>query len=371
MTFRSRRTRISGSPNRTHPDIARDTKLINEIRSRLEEFGEYDVVHSYLMALIPALAEIGQRTDAATVVTLNAYQGVCAKNDLLYRNAEHCESKSLLKCIDCIGRTGFRDNEHGYLYETGGQLLSLRLVRSADECFDRIDAFRAPSEHVRANYTQFGYDRDKIHVIPHPVDEEFLIDPQRGFTEPYKLLYVGYLVERKGVRKLIPILDSVRDSDFEFELTVVGTGGLESTLRAQAEDRGLRNQVTFAGFVPNGELPAVYAAHDCFVYPGIWEEPLARVYLESLATGTPIVTSEYGTVSEIIGGGGVTTDGSVDDFRRKILDLVRADRFTEVSRRGRQKATEYDLATIIEDLIDVYAEVRSQNTGVGVYASTS
>ncbi|KMT45741.1 hypothetical protein EL22_27840 [Halostagnicola sp. A56] len=58
----------------SHPHT--DTKLINEIRSRLEEFGEYDVVHSYLMALIPALAEIGQRTDAATVVTLNAYQGV-------------------------------------------------------------------------------------------------------------------------------------------------------------------------------------------------------------------------------------------------------------------------------------------------------
>lgn len=352
----------------SHPHT--DTRLNREVTARLDEFGEFDVVHSYLMSLIPAIAEVGKATDASTVVTLNAYKGVCAKNDLLYRNEERCESKSIGKCLRCIGSTGFNDDEYGYLYQTGSQLFSLQLVREATQRFDHVDAFRAPSEHVRENYVQFGYDRNKIRVIPHPVDENFLVDHRSEFTEPYNLLYVGYLIESKGVRKLIPILDSLNDGEFEFNLTIVGTGGLESTLRKQAEEHNVENRVEFAGFVPNGELPRVYAEHDCFVYPGIWDEPLARVYLEALSTGTPIVTSEYGVVEEIVGEGGVTTDGSIDDFRRKILQLARDDSFRELSQGGRRKATEYDLETVIEEITEMYTEVQDQSSSAEIHAGS-
>ncbi|WP_256558477.1 glycosyltransferase family 4 protein [Salinilacihabitans rarus] len=347
--------------NSRHPHT--DTRLNEEVTARLDEFGEYDVVHSYLMSLIPAIAAVGKETDAGTVVTLNAYQGVCPKNDLLYLNERQCERKSIPKCLNCIARTGFENEEYGYCYRTASQLFSLRLVRSAERRLAHVDAFRAPSDHVRENYVRFGYDRDRIHVVPHPVDEEFSIDHRSDFAEPYGLLYVGSLIERKGVKKLIPILEAATDGAFDFELTVVGTGGLESTLREQAAERGVDHLVEFAGFVPNAELPPVYAEHDCFVYPGIWEEPLARVYLEALATGTPIVSSEYGAVAEIIGEGGVTTDGSVGGFREAILRLVRGDRLRALSRGGKRKAREYDRERVLGGLLEIYGAVSDRGRG--------
>jgi glycosyltransferase involved in cell wall biosynthesis len=101
----------------------------------------------------------------------------------------------------------------------------------------------------------------------------------------------------------------------------------------------------------------VYATHDCFVYPGIWEEPLGRVYLEALASGTPIVTSAYGSIGEVVGDAGRLTDGSVADFRRTLLETVRAGRLTEMSAAARRRADDFGLETVVEDIEALYASL--------------
>lgn len=336
------------------------TRLNKEILARREELRSYDIVHSYLMRLMPSVANVGKSADIGTVVTLNAYGGTCAKNDLLYLNQEQCQHKSTRKCAECILRSGSRDGSHGYLYQTMSRMFNLRLVNTGESRLEHIDGFRAPSAHVRNNYTSFGYDPQKISVIPHPVDEDFLIPHESDFEEPYNLLYVGALETHKGVDKLIPILSSLNQADTTFTLTVAGTGSLEKKLQKQANEYSVTELVDFRGFVPNKQLPEVYAAHDCFVYPGIWEEPLARVYLESLATGTPVVTSEYGSITEIIGGGGTTTDGSVEGFVRTITKIVDQNQLQTYSEQGKQKVSDYDLSKIIPEIVSLYDEINSQ-----------
>ncbi|MDB2253511.1 glycosyltransferase family 4 protein [Halorubrum ezzemoulense] len=340
--------------NSSHPHT--NTRLNKEVSSRLAELRGFDIVHSYLTPLIPSIAQIGESSSVKTFVTLNAYGGTCAKNDLLYRDQKQCQSKSTLKCMNCISRTGF-DSESGYLYETASELLNLRLINSGERRLEHIDGFRAPSAHVRDNYVQFGYDADKIAVIPHPVDEDFIIPHESNFSEPYKLLYVGGLEKHKGADKLIPILSSLAHTDVKFTLTVVGTGSLEEKIRKQAQAENVANLINFRGFVPNKALPKVYASHDCFVYPGIWEEPLARVYLESLAAGTPIVTSEYGTIGEIVGDAGQLTDGSVDGFRDAILEIADSETLNAKSEAANEQVTNFDRSQVIEDIEKLYTDV--------------
>jgi glycosyltransferase involved in cell wall biosynthesis len=259
--------------------------------------------------------------------------------------------------VNCISRTGF-DSDNGYLYETASELLNLRLINTGERRLEHIDGFRAPSSHVRDNYVQFGYDSKKIAVIPHPADEDFIIPHESDFSEPYKLLYVGALETHKGVDKLVPILSSLSQTDTEFSLTVVGTGSLEEKLRKQASDNGVTELIDLRGFVPNKELPDVYASHDCFVYPGIWEEPLGRVYLEALATGTPIVTSEYGAISDIVADGGLTVDGTVSEFSEAITNIVKHDRFVELSAGATRKSKEYRLDDVISRIEKMYDEIK-------------
>jgi glycosyltransferase involved in cell wall biosynthesis len=98
----------------------------------------------------------------------------------------------------------------------------------------------------------------------------------------------------------------------------------------------------------------VYVNHDCFVYPGIWDEPLGRVYLEALATGTPMVTTDYGNISSIVGPGGVTTEGTVEDFVDTLLRVVRENRLPELSTGATSQAERYRLDRVIDDIECVY-----------------
>lgn len=348
---------LSGASAHPHTD----TKLNREIEARAETFSDYDVVHSYLPSLIPSISQLGKRLDVSTVITLNAYRGVCPKNDLLYRNQEQCGHRSTPRCIDCIGRSSFAGEDHGYLYTASSQLLSLRLINVGTRRLQYIDGFRAPAQHVRDNYVQFGFDPERISVIPHPVDEQFLVPHQSDFEEPYQLLYVGSLSKHKGVEKLVPILASLNEDDPSFELTIVGTGGLERALRGQVREYDVEGQVTFTGFIPNGELPNVYAAHDCLVYPCIWEEPLARVYLEALATGTPVVTRGYGTISEILGEAGQLADGSTGDFRKQILHVVEADLLPEMSTAAKEQITRFRVPPIVRQIETMYETATSRD----------
>jgi glycosyltransferase involved in cell wall biosynthesis len=345
--------------NSRHPHT--NTRLNKEIVSRRNELQTFDVVHSYMTPLLPSIARVGEDSDVKTVVTLNAYGGTCAKNDLLYLNREKCQNKSTHKCLNCIARTGFENDDHSYLYQFASKLFSLRLINAGESRLENVDAFRAPSAHVRENYVQFGYDQDRISVIPHPLDDRFDVPHTSEFIEPYKLLYVGYLEKHKGVEKLIPLMASLAESNVDFSLTIAGSGGLESTLQAQAKEYGVTDAIEFLGFVPYEELPEVYASHDCFVYPGIWDEPLARVYLECFATGTPVVTSEYGSIEEIVGNAGRVTDGSPAGFRDALLDIVADGELDTMSSAAKDRVAEFRLSKIIGEIEKMYAEIDSSD----------
>jgi len=71
------------------------------IMSRESELASYDIVHSYLMRSIPAMGKIGLNTTAKTIVTLNAYGGICPRNDLLCMGDKQCTGNGLMKCATC------------------------------------------------------------------------------------------------------------------------------------------------------------------------------------------------------------------------------------------------------------------------------
>jgi glycosyltransferase involved in cell wall biosynthesis len=145
-----------------------------------------------------------------------------------------------------------------------------------------------------------------------------------------------------------------RRSSEAFRLTVVGNGGLRSELEAQTRSHGLESAVTFAGRVPNDDLPGIYAGHDVFCYPGRWDEPFGRVFLEALATGTPTVASDVGSVGDIVGDGGRTTDGTPHGFVDAILDLVRAGELRTVSEAATRKVEEYRAETVVPRFVELY-----------------
>ena len=343
--------------NSKHPHT--NTRLNKEIVSRLGELRTFDVVHSYMTPLIPSIARVGEDSDVKTVVTLNAYGGTCAKNDLQYLDQMQCKQKSNLKCLNCISRSGF-SNKHGYLYNTAGELFSLRLINIGENRLRHIDAFQALSHHVMTTYSNFGFPEERIQVIPNILDEKFLIKHQNQFSNPYQLIYVGSLEKHKGVQMLPEIMSYLKiNSNMDFNLTIVGDGGLQSKLQNGFKQEQISSEVTFTGQISNNKLPRLYAEHDLFIYPGIWNEPFGRVFIESLAAGTPIIGTNVGALENIAGSAGVVTEPTPRKLAESINHLVKSKEIEKLANNTKKEARRFSKERVIRDFENLYSRMMS------------
>lgn len=109
------------------------------------------------------------------------------------------------------------------------------------------------------------------------------------------LATVGALIPRKGQVFAIEALAHLSDA----ELLLAGAGPDEAALRAKASELGLSARVHFLGAVPHGDLPWVLSAADVFVLPTA-SEGLANAWVETLACGTPIVTTPIPGAQELL-----------------------------------------------------------------------
>lgn len=123
-------------------------------------------------------------------------------------------------------------------------------------------------------------------VVPNGVDDRFFMACQGRKLRrdrPY-LLVVGRLVEYKGVDHVIRALPNLS----KYDLLIAGTGPYRAELEELTRTLGVTDRVEFLGYVPDDELPTLYA--DATVYLSLSHiEAYGITVGEALAAGTPAV----------------------------------------------------------------------------------
>ena len=146
-----------------------------------------------------------------------------------------------------------------------------------------------------------------VTVIPYGLTIEAKPPQERLPTEVPRLLFVGRLDERKGLRYLLEALPLVLAKQ-PVSLRVVGKGILEQEIKSQCHTMNLDNVVEFLGFVSKEELALEYAGCDIFVLPAIVDskgdtEGLGIVMIEALAHQKPVIASAVGGIVDVIQSG--------------------------------------------------------------------
>ena len=146
-----------------------------------------------------------------------------------------------------------------------------------------------------------------IAMIPYGLTIEAKSPKPRAEGAIPRLLFVGRLDERKGLRYLLEAMPKIL-ADQPVELRIVGKGHLEAEVKAQCQEMGLDQAVRFLGFVTKEELAEEYAACDVFVLPAIVDskgdtEGLGIVMIEALAHGKPVIASNVGGIPDVITNG--------------------------------------------------------------------
>jgi len=121
--------------------------------------------------------------------------------------------------------------------------------------------------------------------------------------EALSVVYVGLLVPHKGVHTAVEALSRLPPESLErVRLTILGSGhpDYESHLRELVRTKALSSHVTFLDPIPRAQLPNFLARHHVLVMPSVWEEPLALIMQEALASGLALVGSATGGTKEVI-----------------------------------------------------------------------
>ena len=208
------------------------------------------------------------------------------------------------------GNTGipFLATSHGAdLYALRGRLLDV-LKRFV---IGKAAAVTVVSHPMREALDAIGADTSKVSVQSMGVDltAQYFPDP-RVVRSTNEILFVGRLVEKKGVRHLIAALPSILAKRPDACLTIAGFGPEESMLKQLALQLGVGKQVRFLGGVSQSGLPDLYRRAAVFVAPFVQavsgdQEGLGLVMVEAIGCGCPVVAGDVPAVRQVFGQMGV------------------------------------------------------------------
>ncbi len=182
------------------------------------------------------------------------------------------------------------------------------------------------------------------------------------------LLYVGRFDPLKGLDRLIAALGYLR-SHLRLRLVIVGGDGEQSPafqyLQRLVFKYDVKDRVIFAGRVEQLDLPSYYNAANMLVIPSRYES-FGMVGLESLACGTPVVTTPVGAIEHILREGQtghvVKGDTPIDLARgiEKFLPATLAE--APVPEAVRASVLDYDWSNVAAAIMDEYTNVLSNQT---------
>jgi glycosyltransferase involved in cell wall biosynthesis len=235
--------------------------------------------------------------------------------------------------------------------------------------------FVAVSNAIRARAIEWGLPPERIslrHIGVNP--SSFRNTGLPVEKRAPRILFVGRLIEKKGVEYLIRAFAKVRTQVPHAELVLVGDGRLRGKLESLASALGV--PVNFAGVLSSEQINQHLQSTRVFCSPSITAdngdaEGLPIVILEAQACGVPVVTSARGGAEEgIIHGvsGYGFEEKDVESLSRNLLRLLQDDALvasmSSAARRNIEQNFELRSCTAkLEELYDSWSRSLSIRAG--------
>jgi glycosyltransferase involved in cell wall biosynthesis len=175
----------------------------------------------------------------------------------------------------------------------------------------RSDRFIAVSRYTADDLMRSaGVPASRIEVIYHGLDPIFSSSEEQKpepASSPYLLAMGGISPARKNTRRLIEAFTRWRSRGGHRSAYRLLLTGVSLERYFQQNGEAVPEGVSLAGYVEKSALPQLYAGAAAVLYPGIYEG-FGLPIIESMACGTPVVTSSTGAAPEIAGGAAILVD---------------------------------------------------------------
>lgn len=136
-----------------------------------------------------------------------------------------------------------------------------------------------------------------LQIIPNGVEiKSFKI--RRGDYRK-RFVFIGHIIDRKGIRTLLQAARKMKIEDVDFRLDIFGKGDLEGYITNFAARNGLVDSIYLRGVVDNNNINDVLISHDVLILPSR-KESFGVVVIEALASGLPVIVTKCGGPESII-----------------------------------------------------------------------
>jgi glycosyltransferase involved in cell wall biosynthesis len=201
---------------------------------------------------------------------------------------------------------------------------------------------------------------DKVQVVRCGVDDVFLRAPPTPVPDVPRLVSVGRLHEQKGQLLLTRAAAQLRDRGVNFQLVLVGDGGLRAPIEAFIAEHKLGDVITITGWATAATVKQHLIDGRALVLPS-FAEGLPVVIMEALALGRPVLSTYIAGIPELVEpekSGWLVPAGSVDALvpaMAKVLETPVA-RLTEMGLAGRRAVEErHAVDKCARDLAELFA----------------
>ena len=234
------------------------------------------------------------------------------------------------------------------------------LLRSAFKVADRI----------------YVTSRDSLRLVPAACREKCVVQlaigisrRQLGFSRrkipsygpQLRCLYVGRLLEWKGLHLALLAVQRAAEQGVPVHLTLIGDGPARRGLQLSALQLGVAEQIEWIPWLPHDEVQRLFHQHHVFLFPSLRDSG-GMAMLEALAHGLPVVCTDLGgpgviatnRCGRVVSTAGKTNDAIANEIARHLQDLARNPGLLEgLSIHARRRAWDFEFERVVEAIYGV------------------
>jgi len=177
------------------------------------------------------------------------------------------------------------------------------------------------SEYSRRDIVEWaGISESSVFVVGNGVSPVFSPDQRVTSRTPY-LLHVGRRAGHKNIDGLLAAFATSRT--VQTNIRLMFTGAPDKPTLARAEILGITNKIDFSGTTPDAVLADLYRGAISLIFPSFYEG-FGLPIIEAMACGTPVITSNIASMTEVAGQGNalLVNPSDIDELATAIDSIV-------------------------------------------------
>jgi glycosyltransferase involved in cell wall biosynthesis len=216
----------------------------------------------------------------------------------------------------------------------------------------------------------FGIGADKVNTVYNGVSSHFrrvadrsrLEEVRRKYSLPTAFaFFLGNTDPKKNVAGVLRALGILKKQDalnFMLVMPDIDRDYLHRLMRSIGEPTGLLDNICFTGYIPNGELPAIYSLADFFLYPSL-RESFGIPMLEAMACGTPVITSSSSSMPEVAGDAALFVDPADPGAIAAGISKLRSDAILreDLISKGLRRSARFSWEKNAQQTLHIYTSV--------------